>query len=136
MWRALGSALACLMAMPTAEAAELSPTIHFYLPDHLGSSNVITDATGAVPELNEHTPYGSLSRHEGSTDVAHKFTGQRLDASTGLYFYNARYYDPQLGRFIQPDTLVQAPSNPQTLNRYTYANNNPLKYVDPSGHFF
>jgi RHS repeat-associated protein len=65
--------------------------------------------------------------------VAQKFTGQRLDGS-GLYYYNARYYDPDLGRFISPDTIVQDPTNPQNLNRYSYCLNNPLKYTDPSGH--
>ena len=63
-----------------------------------------------------------------------KFTGQRLDAGTGLYYYGARYYDATIGRFISADTLVQSPANPQTLNRYSYVLNNPLRYVDPSGH--
>ncbi len=62
------------------------------------------------------------------------FTGQRLD-DTGLYYYNARYYDPGIGRFISADTIVPNPMNPQSLNRYTYCLNNPLKYVDPSGHY-
>jgi RHS repeat-associated protein len=62
-----------------------------------------------------------------------KFTGQRLDG-TGLYYYGARYYDPTIGRLISPDTLVPSPANPQSLNRYSYCLNNPLKYVDPSGH--
>ena len=62
-----------------------------------------------------------------------KFTGQRLDA-TGLYYYNARYYDATIGRFTKPDTIVQSFANPQSLNRYSYTLNNPLKYTDPSGH--
>jgi len=74
--------------------------------------------------------------------TSYRYTGQRLDADTGLYFYNARYYDPALGRFTQPDTIVpdpslrsgRAPGDPQSLNRYSYAGNNPLRYVDPSGH--
>jgi len=52
----------------------------------------------------------------------------------GLYYYGARYYDPTLGRFIQPDTIVPEPGNPQSLNRYSYVNNNPVKYTDPSGY--
>ena len=64
------------------------------------------------------------------------FTGQRFDNPPGIYFYNSRYYDPQLGRFLQPDTIVQAPGNPQTLNRYSYVGNNPVNRIDPSGHGF
>ena len=56
--------------------------------------------------------------------------------STGLCYYGARYYDPTLGRFTQADTIVQAPYDPQSLNRYTYCRNNPVKYTDPGGHFF
>jgi RHS repeat-associated protein len=61
------------------------------------------------------------------------FTGQRLDA-TGLYYYNARYYDATIGRFISPDSIIPHPYNPQSFNRYSYCLNNPLKYIDPSGH--
>jgi RHS repeat-associated protein len=63
-----------------------------------------------------------------------KFTGQRTDDNTGLYYYNARYCDPSIGRFISADTIVPNPAKPQTLNWYFYCLNNPLKYVDPSGH--
>ena len=52
----------------------------------------------------------------------------------GLYYYNARYYAPGLGRFISADTIVPDPTNPQSLNRYTYVLNSPLKFIDPSGH--
>ncbi len=53
----------------------------------------------------------------------------------GLYFYNARYYDPALGRFISADTIVPQPGNPQSLNRYSYADNNALRFTDPTGMF-
>ncbi len=56
------------------------------------------------------------------------------ELARGLYFYHARYYDPALGRFIQPDTIVPNPGDPQALNRYSYAANNPVRYMDPSGH--
>jgi RHS repeat-associated protein len=69
---------------------------------------------------------------QGNLATDKLFTGQRLDA-TGLYYYGARYYDPTIGRFISPDTVVQNPGNPQTLNRYSYVVNNPLKYTDPTG---
>ncbi len=49
--------------------------------------------------------------------------------------YCARYYHPGVGRFISPDTLIPNPANPQSLNRYAYVHNNPLKYTDPTGHW-
>ena len=66
------------------------------------------------------------------------FTGHRQN-NTGTYdlkliYMNARYYHPQLGRFVSPDTIVPEPANPQSFNRYSYALNSPLKYTDPIGH--
>ncbi len=66
--------------------------------------------------------------------LAYRFTGQRKEHATKLYHYGARWYDPTLGRFIQPDTIVPDPADPQSLNRYAYVNNNPVRYSDPSGH--
>jgi RHS repeat-associated protein len=71
---------------------------------------------------------------QGNLAIDRQFTGQILD-STGLYYYNARYYDPTIGRFISPDTVGQIIANPQTLNRYSYCLNNPLNQTDPTGHF-
>ncbi len=125
------------IAAVTQSPQPSAPSIRFYHTDHLGSSNVITDGTGKLVELTEYTPYGSLASAQSpqpSAPSPFKFTGQRLDASTGLYFYHARYYDPQLGRFIQADPVVPSPGDPQALNRYSYVRNNPLKYTDPSGH--
>jgi hypothetical protein len=51
-----------------------------------------------------------------------------------LYDYGARWYDPQIGRFISPDIIIPNPANPQSFNRYAYVKNNPVKYSDPSGH--
>lgn len=69
-------------------------------------------------------------------NVPYKFTGKELDTASNLYFYESRYYHPIFGRFISPDTIVPSPHDPQSLNRYSYARNNPLLYTDPSGHFF
>lgn len=107
----------------------------YYHSDHLGSSNVITDGNGNLSQYCEYTPYGSTARNEGADLVKHKFTGKELD-STGLYYYGARYYDPEIGRFITADTIVQAPYDPQSLNRYSYCRNNPINYIDPTGHFW
>jgi RHS repeat-associated protein len=85
----------------------------------------------------EYATFGQASYQNNTSayQVSNRYTGQICDDETGLYYYGARYYDPQLGRFIQPDSM--APSDdPQTLNRYSYCGNNPLDHVDPTGHFF
>jgi len=63
------------------------------------------------------------------------YTGQRWEEAIGLYDYDARWYDPELGRFIQPDSVVPEPGNSQALIRYAYGLNNPVRYVDPTGHY-
>lgn len=113
--------------------------IHFWHPDHLGSSTVITDSTGAKVQALTYYPYGATRTNQSFTtpavDVPYKYTGKELDSSTNLYYYEARYYDPELGRFISADTIVPRPRDPQEFNRYSYAGNNPLIYTDPTGHW-
>ena len=70
----------------------------------------------------------------GALEENPKFTGQTHDIDTDLYYYNARYYDPTLGRFLQADSLIANVFQPQTINPYAYVLNNPLKYTDPTGH--
>jgi len=70
----------------------------------------------------------------GNLPTDHTFTGQIEDDSTGLQYFNARYYSGSLGRFISADTIVPGAGNPQAFNRYSYSLSNPLKYIDPSGH--
>jgi RHS repeat-associated protein len=91
-----------------------------------------TDSAGSQVSNLEYNAYGSSRSDSGTLGTDRGYTEQRLDNS-GLYFYNARYYDPWLGRFISPDITVPDPANPQGYNKYTYVLNNPLKYVDPTG---
>ena len=63
------------------------------------------------------------------------FTGHAHNDTIKLIDMKARWYSPQLGRFLQPDEIVPDPSDPQSLNRYSYAMNNPVKYRDPTGHY-
>jgi RHS repeat-associated protein len=97
--------------------------------DHLGSVSV---TTGASTSSQTFLPWGTV--RSGSVSATKRnYTGQYRD-DTGLLYYHARYYDPALGRFISPDTIVPDPTDPQDLNRYTYAKNNPMRYTDPTGH--
>ena len=106
---------------------------YYYHSDHLGSSSIITDENGSEVQHLEYMPYGQVAVNTGTYDATYKFTGKELDNS-GLYYFEARYYDPILARFISADPTVQRPYDPQDLNRYTYCRNNPLVLVDPSGY--
>ena len=99
--------------------------------DIVGSTSTTRNENGQVA-THRYTPFGE-TRTDGNLDTDHLFTGQILDESSGLAFYNARYYDPAIGRFITPDSIVPNPLNGQDYNRYTYVRNNPIKYNDPTG---
>jgi RHS repeat-associated protein len=107
--------------------------VYYYHQDHIGSSNVITDETGVVVNILEYTPFGEVSRSTGNYSTDKRFTGKIWDESSALYYYGARYYDPELGHFITADPTIQHPFDPQDLNRYSYCRNNPINYIDPTG---
>ncbi len=109
---------------------------YFTHGDHLGSLNVLTNSSGTEVQRLTYLPFGETHSNSGSVDFhQRRYTGQEQDPETGLYFYQARYYNPVLGRFLSPDPVVPGAGNPQSLNRYTYVNNNPVNFTDPSGHF-
>jgi RHS repeat-associated protein len=111
--------------------------VRWFAGDHLGSTSVVLDETSAVKEKIEYTPWGEVKSYDNFGNTAEVawfyFTGKKLDDETGLVFFGARYYNPKLGRFITADSVVQSPYDPQTLNRYSYCNNNPVNLVDPTG---
>lgn len=109
----------------------------YYQPNNLTSTSIQTDTNGAVIQHYEYSAFGQ-SRFTGNTNalkVSRRYTSQVVDDATSLYYYNARYYDPELGRFIQADTEIPDLSNPQSYNRYSYCVNDPLRYTDPTGHW-
>jgi RHS repeat-associated protein len=131
--------------------------LSFVHGDHLGSVSATTNAAGTLLSSQRFDPWGKVITG-GIAQTKRNYTGQYLDA-TGLLFYNARYYDPGIGRFVSADSIVPGagsltlsphdavasgawgkPSggtgNPQDLNRYSYARNNPVRNTDPTGHFF
>ena len=110
-----------------------SDGIQYLFSDHIGSATVSYRPSDGQTERQYYTPYGGI-RHTDGLDTDIGYTGQRADTSTGLMFYNARYYDPAIGRFISPDTVVPDPANPQDYDRYAYVRNNPVNYSDPTGH--
>jgi RHS repeat-associated protein len=95
----------------------------------------ITDNNGSILSQQRYLPFGQVRTDVGTvtqTDLG--FTGQRNNSGLGLMDYHARDYDPALGRFIQPDTIVPSAISPQSWNRYSYVYNDPVGLSDPSGH--
>jgi RHS repeat-associated protein len=107
------------------------------LGDHLGSTSVAANTDGSLLSRQGYLPWGELRFTEGSLPGRYQFTGQAsYEAEFGLYYYKARWYDAHLGRFSQPDSIVPlATQGVQAFDRYAYANNNPVRYADPSGHW-
>jgi len=103
---------------------------YYYHPDILGSTNLVTDQAGNEIARSDYLPFGG-----NDLDYRFTFTGQENDNESNLMYYDARYYSTSLRRFTQPDPYIQNIYDPQSLNRYAYVRNNPLKYTDPSGNF-
>jgi RHS repeat-associated protein len=103
---------------------------YYYHTDHLGSVRQATDSSKNIVSAVTYLPFGETVTEQGSEHYL--FTGKEQD-TTGLYYYGARYYDPDVARFIARDPFRGKQTNPQSLNRYTYCLNNPLKIVDPWG---
>ncbi|MBU7028113.1 MAG: exo-alpha-sialidase [Theionarchaea archaeon] len=113
---------------PTGRLAKsVSGLQDYYHTDHLGSTRLVTNENGTILTETGYEPFGTTDEEEGFL-----YTGKEKD-STGLYYYGARYYDPEIGRFLTKDPLTGELEYPQTQNRYVYCLNNPLKYVDPRG---
>ena len=108
---------------------------HNYLHwDHLGSTVLTTySSSGTRQSERAYYAFGDDRRTVNTPLTDNLFTGQKKDES-GLYYYNARYYDPEIGQFISPDTIVPDPMRVDSYNRYMYSLGNPLRFSDPSGH--
>jgi RHS repeat-associated protein len=164
-------------------AMRVNSTVSFFLTDHLGSVAATLYANGNLRSSLRYDPWGKLRWSQNVDPNGYRYTGQRWDDGLGLYDYNARYYDPHIGRFISADVIVPGtsrltpltigfhetmfleqangenqqlqqlgpiftwnnqqkqklgtsagPPSPQTLNRFAYVANNPLRYSDPTGH--
>jgi RHS repeat-associated protein len=130
-----------------------SSTLTYLLGDHLGSTSLAVKDTitgvwaNDVLSETRYKPWGEVRYATTNTTLPtrYTYTGQYSyindeatdlgSAGFGLMFYNARWYDPYLNHFTQPDSIVPDQYNSQDYDRYSYARSNPLRYTDPSGHY-
>jgi RHS repeat-associated protein len=115
-------------------------TTYFAHKDHLGSSRLLTGVSQSVIECDGYQPFGELDTSvcnppTSTSTTTYKFTGQERDTESGLDNFGARYFGSNLGRFMSPDDFWKDShvGDPQSWNKYTYARNNPLRYIDPTG---
>ncbi|MBQ7935822.1 MAG: hypothetical protein IJ333_05680, partial [Clostridia bacterium] len=114
------------------EVGAVYRTYHF---DYRGSTVALTDATGTITDTFEYDTYGKVASRTGTTTTPFLYNGRDgvMTESNGLYYMRARYYSPDLRRFINADIIPGELSNAVTLNRYAYANANPAMLIDPLG---
>jgi len=109
-------------------------TLSYLLADHLGSTSITANSSGAKVAELRYNAWGDTRYSWGTTPTTYRYTGQRRDSYINMYYMGARWYDQQLGRWISPDTIIPQLGNPQSLSRYSYALNDPVRYNDPTGH--
>jgi len=114
-------------------AMERGGESYYYLTDHQGSIRFLTDSTGAAVNRYEYDSFGRLLVREETVENPYAFTGREYDEESGLYYYRARYYDPEQGRFVSEDPLGYSGGDP---NFYGYVGNDPVNRLDPNGLIF
>jgi len=104
--------------------------VFYYINDHLGTPQIITDETGNIVWRGDYQPFGSVNAVVSDLGNNFRFPGQYYDAETGLYYNYFRYYDPNTGRYLRADPIGLAGMDP---NLYGYVLNNPINFIDPYG---
>ncbi|MEW6108398.1 MAG: RHS repeat-associated core domain-containing protein [Nitrospirota bacterium] len=119
-------------------------TVTFYHTDPAGTPLAVSDSSGNIVWKADYKPFGEEQAIEATTENYKMFVGKEKDKETGLYYFGARYLSDRIGRFTSVDPVGPVDEktgkvnekmllNPQKMNRYSYAINNPYRYVDPDG---
>ena len=111
-------------------AEQASTTWTYYHPDALGSVRQLSDSAGQIPLAQSYEPYGDVLNSAGTGTTSYGFTGEWTDG-TGLINLRARYMNTGVGRFMSRDTWGGDYNRPLSLNRWAYAEGNPIIFTDP-----
>ena len=140
--------------LATVVGASATASTTYLHPDHLGGTNVVTDEEGEVVQTPDYYPYGSQRIAAGSFSEQRRFIGEEFDGDTEFSYLNARYYQGSRGQFMSQDpvflavgdagavreitqkTLRAILADPQSLNSYSYAGNNPILFKDSTGKWY
>ena len=106
----------------------------YYLFNAHGDVVGLTNTSGAVTKSYDYDAFGNEKSIVSTDANPFRYCGEYLDLSSGTYYLRARYYDPTIGRFLSEDTYTGKTTDPLSLNLYTYCKNNPIRYIDPTGH--
>jgi RHS repeat-associated protein len=123
--------LVLLWLIPALSALAGTPTVTYIYTDPQGTPLAETDAQGNVTATFDYRPYGSQAL--GTPPKGPGYTGHVNDPETGLVYMQARYYDPLMGRFLSVDPDGPLPGDGFNFNRFAYANENPMRFSDPTG---
>ena len=113
---------------------ESTDETEYYLFNAHADVVTTTNANGAVNQQYDYDAFGNEKNPDPGDDNPFRYCGEYLDFETGSYYLRARYYDPTIGRFTQEDSKQGNPRDPLSLNLYTFCSNNPIRYIDPTGH--
>jgi RHS repeat-associated protein len=105
----------------------------YFLTDQVESVKVVVNDQGLPVSRTEYLPYGETWFQEGESGHTPKYNSQEMDKESGFYFFNARHYDSEIGRFVTADSIVDGVFDTQGWNRYMYVRGNPIRYMDPTG---
>lgn len=126
--------LSFLFSLATIFTAHAGDKITYYHNDALGSPVAATNQLGQVIWRETYKPHGQRTTNAAaSANNKTWFTGKQEEAALGINYFGARWYHPEIGRFLVIDPAGVAPENMHSFNRYAYANNNPYAHVDPDG---
>ncbi len=112
---------------------DATDAVYYYLNDHLGSAGVLLASDGTVRDKYRYKPFGGMESGQSvNVGQSYRYTGKPIDEELDMdwYYYGARYYDPEIGRFLSVDPLA---SKYPGWGPYVYCRNNPINLIDPTG---